>query len=84
MRRIDEIHLPYPFYGSRKIRNKLWAQGYDISRDKVRRLMRRIGIEALFTSLRHGANCFILAVPWFKLVGENLISRFIIMKFFNH
>ncbi len=52
MRRIDEIHLSYPFYGSRKIRNELWAQGYDIGRDKVRRLMRRIGIEALYVKPR--------------------------------
>ena len=40
MRQIDEIHLMYPFYGSRKIRNELWAKGYDIGRDRVRRLMR--------------------------------------------
>ena len=25
MRKIDEIHLMYPFYGSRKIRNELWG-----------------------------------------------------------
>jgi len=41
MRRIDEIHLAYPFYGSRKIRDELWAKGYDVGRDRVRRLMRR-------------------------------------------
>ena len=43
MRQIDEIHLVYPFYGSRKIRNELWAKGYDIGRNRVRRLMRRDG-----------------------------------------
>jgi putative transposase len=47
MRQIDEIHLMYPFYGSRNIRNELWGKGYDIGRDRVRRLMRRMGIEAL-------------------------------------
>ncbi len=52
MRQIDEIHLQYPFYGSRKIRNELWKRGYDISRDKVRRLMRRMGIEALYIKPR--------------------------------
>ena len=46
MRRIDEIHLMYPFYGSRKIRNELWSKGYDIGRDRVRRLMRKMGVEA--------------------------------------
>jgi putative transposase len=52
MRQIDEIHLVYPFYGSRKIRNELWAKGYDIGRDRVRRLMRRMGIEALYVKPR--------------------------------
>lgn len=27
MRQIDEIHLLYPFYGSRKICNELWVRG---------------------------------------------------------
>ncbi len=52
MRQIDEIHLAYPFYGSRKIRNELWAKGYDLGRDRVRRLMRRMGIEALYVKPR--------------------------------
>ncbi|MDI6765191.1 MAG: IS3 family transposase [Thermodesulfobacteriota bacterium] len=60
MRQIDEIHLAYPFYGSRKIRNELWARGYDVGRDRVRRLMRRMGIEALYVrprlSLAHPAH----------------------------
>ena len=47
MRQIDEIHLLYPLYGSRKIRTELWARGYNVGRDKVRRLMRQMGIEAL-------------------------------------
>lgn len=60
MRQIDEIHLAYPFYGSRKIRNELWAKRYDVGRDRVRRLMRRMGIEALYIkprlSLAHPAH----------------------------
>jgi putative transposase len=48
MRQIDEIHLQYPFYGSRKIRDELWSKGYDLGRDKVRRLMRLMGVEALY------------------------------------
>lgn len=52
MRQIEEIHLVYPFYGSRKIRNELWSRGYDIGRDRVRRLMRRMGIEALYIKPR--------------------------------
>ncbi len=60
MRQIDEIHLAYPFYGSRQIRNELWARGYDVGRDRVRRLMRLMGIEALYVkprlSLAHPAH----------------------------
>lgn len=52
IRQIDEIHLVYPFYGSRKIRNELWARGYDVGRDRVRRLMCRMGIEALYVKQR--------------------------------
>ena len=48
MRQIDEIHLLYPFYGSRNIQNELCSRGYKAGRDKVRRLMRRMGIEALY------------------------------------
>jgi putative transposase len=51
-RQIDEIHLLYPFYGSRKIRIELCAKGYNIGRDRVRRLMRRMGIEALYVKPR--------------------------------
>ena len=52
MRQIDEIHLMCPFYGSRKIRNELWDRGHDVGRDKVRRLMRRMGVEALYVKPR--------------------------------
>ena len=52
MRQTDEMHLSWPFYGSRKIRNELWIRGYDIGRDRVRRLMRLMGIEALYAKPR--------------------------------
>ncbi len=35
MRRIDEMHLKRPFYGSRRIRDWLWEEGYDINRKRV-------------------------------------------------
>ena len=56
MRQIDEIHLAYPFYGSRKIRDELWARGHEIGRDRVRRLMRRMGIEALYVKPKLSAS----------------------------
>ncbi len=47
MRKIDEIHLKRPFYGSRRIRNDLEDQGLTVNRKKIRRVMRKMGIEAL-------------------------------------
>ena len=48
MRRIDEMHLKRPFYGSRRIRDWLWEEGHDINRKRVQRLMRQMGIVALY------------------------------------
>lgn len=48
MRLIDEIHLDYPFMGSRMIRDMLQRQGHQIGRRKVRRLMRLMRIHALY------------------------------------
>lgn len=52
MSMVDEIHLRYPFYGSRRIRDELWDNGFDISRDRVRGFMRKMGIEALYRKPR--------------------------------
>jgi putative transposase len=48
MRRLDELHLDYPFAGSRMLRDMLRAEGMEIGRDKVAGLMRRMGIEAIY------------------------------------
>lgn len=45
---IDQIHLEKPFYGSRKIAKELERIGLVTSRDRVRRLMKEMGIEALY------------------------------------
>ena len=47
MRRIDELHLKWPFYGSRRMVFELNQAGYGINRKRVQRLMRVMGIEAL-------------------------------------
>ena len=52
MRLIDEIHLKYPFYGSRKVRDELWDRGHKVGRGHVRTLMRKMGIEALYQKPR--------------------------------
>lgn len=48
MRRIDEMHLTRPFYGSRRIQDWLWEEGWNINRKRVQRLMREMGIAALY------------------------------------
>jgi len=47
MRRIDELHLKYPFYGSRKLSDVLRKEGREANRKRVQRLMRLMGLEAM-------------------------------------
>jgi putative transposase len=47
MRRIDELHLKFPFYGSRKIAEALRREGQDVNRKHVQRLMRLMDIEGI-------------------------------------
>ena len=47
MRRIDELHLELPFYGSRRLTFELNKEGRGLNRKRVRRLMRVMGIDAL-------------------------------------
>jgi len=48
MRRIDELHLSYPFAGSRMLRGLLWQQGLEVGRRHIKTLMRKMGIEAIY------------------------------------
>ncbi len=48
MRRIDELHLDYPFAGSRMLRDLLRGEGIVIGREQVATMMRRMGIEAMY------------------------------------
>jgi putative transposase len=60
MRRIDELHLQYPFAGARMLRDLLQHEGYAVGRRQVATLMRRMGITAIYrmprTSQRHPAH----------------------------
>ena len=47
MRRIDELYLELPFYGSRRMTFELNNEGRGVNRKRVQRLMRVMGIEAL-------------------------------------
>ena len=48
MRRLDELHLDYPFAGSRMLRDLLNRKGVSIGRRHVVTLMKRMGIEAIY------------------------------------
>lgn len=48
MRLIDELHLKHPFMGSRSMRDQLQDKGYQVGREHVSTLMRRMGIAALY------------------------------------
>ena len=59
MRRIDELHLNFPFAGARMLRDMLKLEGIEVGRKHVRTLMERIGIAAIYrkpnTSAPHPA-----------------------------
>jgi putative transposase len=52
MRRLDELHLKWPFYGSRKLTRELGKEGHEVGRRHVRTLMKRMGIEAQYRKPR--------------------------------
>jgi putative transposase len=48
MRRIDALHLDYPFAGARMLRDLLRGEGIAVGREKVSGMMKRMGIEAVY------------------------------------
>jgi len=48
MRRMDELHLEFPFAGSRMLRDLLSKEGIEIGRRHVATLMKRMGMEAIY------------------------------------
>ena len=60
MRRIDELFLKYPFYGSRQMVRQLRREGICVGRHRVHRLMHLMGLEAIYqapkTSTPHPAH----------------------------
>ena len=55
MRRIDELFLKYPFYGSRQMARQLRREGVCVGRHRVRRLMRLMGLMAIYQAPRTSA-----------------------------
>ena len=52
MRRLDELYTAHPFYGSRQMSRHLVREGYAAGRHRVRRLMRTMGLEAIYCKPR--------------------------------
>ena len=48
MKRIDQQYLATPFYGSRRMTVCLGRQGHQVSRKRVQRLMRTMGLQAIY------------------------------------
>jgi len=53
MHLIDEEYTKRPFYGSRRMREALERKGYNVNRKRVQRLMRLMGIEAIYPKRNH-------------------------------
>lgn len=53
MRRIDELHLDYPFAGSRMLQGLLRGEGLETGRLHVATLMKKMSIEAMLSSHEH-------------------------------
>lgn len=52
MRLIDELYLQHPFYGSRQMCCALRLEGHQVNRKRVQRLMRQMGLEAIYRKPR--------------------------------
>ncbi len=52
MRHIDALHMDHPWMGSRSLRDQLQRLGFSLCRDRVRRLMRKAGIGAVYRKPR--------------------------------
>lgn len=52
MRLLDELHLKYPFMGSRRLRDAIGKLGRRVNRKRVQRLMQIMGLEALYPKKR--------------------------------
>ena len=52
MKRIDQLHLEFPFAGARMLRDRLRQEDWPVGRKHVATLMRRMGLEALYRKPR--------------------------------
>jgi len=52
MRLLDELYLKWPFYGSRRLCVELQQRGHRVNRKRVQRLMRKMGLRAIYPKPR--------------------------------
>ena len=52
MRRLDQLHLQYPYYGARRLAYHLTREGLQVSRKRVARLMGLMGLGAVYQKPR--------------------------------
>lgn len=52
MRLMDEVFTKRPYFGSRRLRDELAERNYPVGRDHIRRLMRMMGLEAIYPKRR--------------------------------
>ena len=48
MRRMDELHLAWQFYGARRMAAVLHREGWSVNRQRAKRLMKVMAIEAIY------------------------------------
>ena len=64
MRRLDELHLEYPFAGSRMLRDLLRQEGFVIGRLRVASLMKWMAIDAGLSGISCVGGRLNITPPW--------------------
>ena len=82
MRRIDKLYLRYPFYGSRQMVRHLAREEVAVGRHRVRRLMRLLGLQAIYCKPRttvanpdHPSLIFVQPVTGFQVTSVHSIAE---------
>jgi putative transposase len=57
MKKIDALYTEHPFYGARKLSHKLAQDGLLVSRKKIRRMMKAMGLEAIYAQPKGQHTC---------------------------
>jgi putative transposase len=74
MKLLDEQYLLAPFYGSRKMCEWLQQKGYRVNRKRIQRLMRKMGIEALYPKPSTSSPCKAHKIWLYLLRGVDIVK----------